>query len=416
MTSDYTGAYINVSPTKNMTPAATRAFSGNMLSINPTYSITGSAASIYNMSGATANFTRVLSNGSSSGSSSLNISGAVVAISSPAPTRTNPVVNTANVLTVTQSDTQGSGTAFTVSTAGTGAAATFTGGKVGIGTATPLAQLDMSATTDALAVPSGTTGTRPATGINGMLRYSQTNNAIEAYINNSWATLATAGTITLTGAVTGSGTSSIATTFATVSDKTILSNISGGSAASQANNAATVGASWVLIGTGVASSSASISFTSIPSTYDQYVFIISNAIPASNAVNFLMTISEDNGSSYKSASYNWGGHGSVTSSGSLGSGGATAQSFLQLNDNTISSTANIGIDAVIWYNSLGSSTLYKRYKGQVTYLNSAGPTDEGDEIFGRYTGDTGAINAVKFAFSSGNIASGNFALYGIRNQ
>jgi hypothetical protein len=68
-----------------------------------------------------------------------------------------------------------------------------TNGKVGIGTTTPGAILDISASTDALALPSGTVAQRPATPINGMVRYDSSGTPqLEAYVNGAWTALVTA--------------------------------------------------------------------------------------------------------------------------------------------------------------------------------------------------------------------------------
>ena len=72
--------------------------------------------------------------------------------------------------------------------------------------------------TGAIEVPTGTTANRPVTGLaNGALRYNTDINNLEGYINSGWNTISTGSpSVTLTGDVTGTGTSSIATTLATV--------------------------------------------------------------------------------------------------------------------------------------------------------------------------------------------------------
>lgn len=74
----------------------------------------------------------------------------------------------------------------------------------------------------ALGLPVGTTGQRPA-GANGMLRYNSTGSgAVESYINGAWTALSTGNqTITLTGVVTGSGTTAITTSFGSFSSATL---------------------------------------------------------------------------------------------------------------------------------------------------------------------------------------------------
>jgi hypothetical protein len=73
-------------------------------------------------------------------------------------------------------------------------------GNVGIGSTTPVASLDLSQKTDAVSLPSGTSAQRPGSPVNGMVRYSQSNSALEGYINGAWETL-----------ITGTGTTSTIT-------------------------------------------------------------------------------------------------------------------------------------------------------------------------------------------------------------
>lgn len=82
----------------------------------------------------------------------------------------------------------GATTKFSVNSAGSG----YFAGNVGIGSTIPAVSLDLSQKTDALALPIGTTGSRPA-GLNGMVRYNSSTPAVEAYINGAWSTLTLGG-------------------------------------------------------------------------------------------------------------------------------------------------------------------------------------------------------------------------------
>ena len=64
-----------------------------------------------------------------------------------------------------------------------------TNSRVGIGTASPATTLHVSAT-DALRLPSGTTGQRPGSPANGDIRYNSTLSTIEGYSNGAYANLA----------------------------------------------------------------------------------------------------------------------------------------------------------------------------------------------------------------------------------
>jgi hypothetical protein len=66
--------------------------------------------------------------------------------------------------------------------------ANITTNTVGIGTTNPQASLDMSAKTDALILPGGTTAQRSGN-VNGAMRYNSTTNTLEAYVNGGWVTV-----------------------------------------------------------------------------------------------------------------------------------------------------------------------------------------------------------------------------------
>ena len=81
-------------------------------------------------------------------------------------------------------------------------------GKVGMGTSSPMAALDITATgsaASAIIIPRDIAGNRP-TGINGMLRYNTTSNGFEGFANGVWATIASgssAGSVTNIASGTG---------------------------------------------------------------------------------------------------------------------------------------------------------------------------------------------------------------------
>ncbi|MCM2280955.1 MAG: hypothetical protein NDI61_03815 [Bdellovibrionaceae bacterium] len=69
------------------------------------------------------------------------------------------------------------------------------GGNIGLGTASPEAQLDIAGT-GAILIPRGTTAQQPGTPVNGMLRYNSTTNKFEARENGAWVNMIASGGLT----------------------------------------------------------------------------------------------------------------------------------------------------------------------------------------------------------------------------
>src|SRR5262249_40050581 len=68
-------------------------------------------------------------------------------------------------------------------------------GNVGIGTTSPQAALDVfaTATYSAILVPRDTTANRPATAVNGMIRYNSGNSKFEVYEGGTWINMTASG-------------------------------------------------------------------------------------------------------------------------------------------------------------------------------------------------------------------------------
>jgi hypothetical protein len=74
----------------------------------------------------------------------------------------------------------------------TGAHIYYTGGRVGIGSASPVVSLDMAGSTDGLSLPKGSTGQRPV-GVNGMIRFNTNTARTEIFEQGVWANLVGSG-------------------------------------------------------------------------------------------------------------------------------------------------------------------------------------------------------------------------------
>ena len=174
-------------------------------------------------------------------------------------------------------------------------------------------------------------------------------------------------------------------------------------------------ASLRLITASSASASAAIDFTSgISSTYDEYELHIINAIPSgASAIPWIRT-STDGGSTFASTSgdYVWITGRTNATSFTVTNDGGTGTAIV-LHNQAISTAANYGYSAVVRFYQPASTTLQKEFN-----FSGGGPTSTGCESSSG-TGTraaTAAINAIRFMFASGNIASGEFKLYGVKKS
>ena len=161
-----------------------------------------------------------------------------------------------------------------------------------------------------------------------------------------------------------------------------------------------------------ASSSANISFTGFDdSKYVRYFFVFDRLMPASNGASLFARTSSNGGSSYDSGSTDYHD----------GFGNNTDRAYIDI------LTGNgLGGDT----NEDGASLIVQVYQPHNTNVATSVYPDGGvwvnTEPFVYYRGDyssayggiraaAGNVNAIQFYFSTGNIASGNIKMYGIKD-
>jgi len=168
----------------------------------------------------------------------------------------------------------------------------------------------------------------------------------------------------------------------------------------------------VLLSSQTASSSASISFTSvITSDFTSYYLTIRNLVAATNGSTIQMLASTNNGSSYLSSNYKWVYH-ADTSNATQVTDNNNSSSYIQLSD-AISSTTSQAYNCNINLFNLNTSYVFNFYGISINQNNSNSYVYNGS-LAGGNKGTT-AINALQIAMSSGNIASGVLSLYGVPN-
>ncbi len=171
------------------------------------------------------------------------------------------------------------------------------------------------------------------------------------------------------------------------------------------------GGSLVLISTATASSDATIDFTGIDGTYDEYELRILNAIPATNAVTAEMLVSTDGGASFITSGYSYttGRISGYTFAASSSSNSVDIE--LSQGSAVGSDTNEVGFSARITLIRPADAAFTQIYwKGSFIVNLSASPVP----VWGAAQQETAEdVNAIRFKFSSGNVESGLFALYGV---
>ena len=164
----------------------------------------------------------------------------------------------------------------------------------------------------------------------------------------------------------------------------------------------------------ITSGTANVSFTSdIDSTYNAYVFILSDVHPATDAQPLEMTLSTDGGSSYLSSNYEFA-HQGRTSGGTELSHAGTDDSVFDMSSNNVGNATNEQIACQIYLHKPAGTAGWKLINVLSTVVDNSAATCVG--IQGGVQLIQTAINAVQFKFGSGNIDRGNFSMFGVSNS
>lgn len=180
------------------------------------------------------------------------------------------------------------------------------------------------------------------------------------------------------------------------------------------------GGAWTLIGTSVASSSASLTITGLSSTYDTYFFSGEALLPATNEGVPWIRLGDSGGIDSGSSDYDFACHDEGFSGASAGgSHGAPvyaaddAESRMELTGES-NEPGNAATEGCNFYGYLQSAngTTLPSIHGHVTWQAHSGTTLRA----GRFAGSRRSsidVTQVQFIFSSGNTATGRFSVWGI---
>jgi len=166
----------------------------------------------------------------------------------------------------------------------------------------------------------------------------------------------------------------------------------------------------VAISTATASSSASLTFTGLDnSTYRAFMFVFQGLKPATNGVPFNCQMSNDNGSTFYSGASDYSYSAVNVTNGGISSVGAVKGYVIS--GSVAVGSAGYGSGMAMAYNFGTSLNKSLVFDGTLTKSND-GFQDRCYSVSTLLKSNT--VNAIKFFFESGNIASGAITLYGIK--
>lgn len=238
------------------------------------------------------------------------------------------------------------------------------------------------------------------------------NNATDAATSASTASSA-ASTATTQASNASSSASSASTSASTATTKAA-------EAAASALAAAGGAPGLILVATSdITSSTATVDFTGISNSSDEWELHVINAVPVTDAAAPWLRTSTDGGSTYAASNgdYGWTALAARTTSSTPSiDNGTTSATHLSLaaGEGIENTTANGGFSCVIRLIDPAGTAHHK----QVNWLGG-GMSSTSNRLMVTGSGArlaTADVDAIRFMFSSGDIASGKFRLYRIKKS
>jgi hypothetical protein len=186
----------------------------------------------------------------------------------------------------------------------------------------------------------------------------------------------------------------------------VLQTNSGATATEWATPAA--GGSWTLIGTAVASNSASLTITGLTSTYDSYRFQWNDCVAASAGADLVMRFGTSAGIQ-SGADYNWHTQNCKSDSSAYNASYDATDNSIKIADAVNSNT----------YGSTGSGTIAQGFDGaRACTVSGYGSTRTtgAEQVGGAFMGGYKSlitVTQVQIALSTGLLVSGRFTVWGV---
>ncbi len=171
------------------------------------------------------------------------------------------------------------------------------------------------------------------------------------------------------------------------------------------------GGAWNLIGTQVASGSASLTQTGLSSTYDTYAIALSDLNPATDAVQPYLRLGDSSGIDSGATDYDWSLNNFRSGNVGFSAEGSEGAAQIKLSPYNVGNAATEGTGGIIYLHSPSDGTMLPNLTWHICDIDN----------FNRPTSVIGSgahasaitLDRVQFLFSSGNIDTGRMTVWGI---
>jgi hypothetical protein len=220
------------------------------------------------------------------------------------------------------------------------------------------------------------------------------------------------------------GSTSATPVVATLSAGTGITITNGAGSISIASSGGSSALTWIASIT--ASSSASVSFSNdLTATYDNYLVIIENYVPATNNTVLQLRVGTGSTPTYQTSSYVGGENFIVWGSGAYGNSGTPAvlasgtgaMDLVANESGALISNSSTGAGmGTINVTNANNATNYKTMSALMSYYGngSVGSGLLSNVACGQWQAAT-VLTSLRFISSSGNLSTGTFKLYGYQN-
>jgi len=162
----------------------------------------------------------------------------------------------------------------------------------------------------------------------------------------------------------------------------------------------------VKIAEATASASAAIDFTAFDATkYYGYKFVLLNIAPATTLTSFGVSVSTDGGTTFVSANYKWAGS-EADAAGTVTGRGSSVANLMVVARQVASGNGGANGEVTLLAPDENTNT-------HITFQTSYHSTNATSLSGGGRTDAATVVDAVRFTFASGNIASGKIVMYGL---